>query len=73
MADKKVTLSKCSKARNTTKEIARQCAIGVSYSNLTDKVSLLLDDEFADDKHDYTVHIPFEEIDKIHKFIHRDD
>ena len=69
----KVTLTKCSKTRNTTKEIARQCDIGVSYSNLTNDVSIFLDDEFADDKHNFTVHIPNEEIDKIYKYLHRND
>ena len=65
----KVTLTKCSKTRNTTKEIARQCGIGMSVSHLDDEVKLFLDDEFGDNKHDFTVHIPFEQVERIYKFM----
>jgi len=65
----KATLTKCSKTRNTTKEIARQCGIGMSVSNLNDDVSLYLDDEFGDNKHDFTVHIPFEQVERMYKFM----
>ena len=69
----KVTLTKSSKTRNTTKEIARQCGIGMSMSNMDDEVKLFLDDEFANNKHNFTVHIPFEQINKMHRFIHMKD
>jgi len=69
----KATLTKCSKTRNTTKEIARQCVIGISYSNLDNEVKLFLDDEFGDDKHNFTVHIPNDQIDRMYKHIHSDD
>jgi hypothetical protein len=69
MAAKKATISKCSKTRNTTKEIARQCGIGMSVDNLNDEIKLFLDDEFTDNKHDWTVHIPFEQVERMYKFM----
>ena len=40
---------------------------------MDDEVKLFLDDEFGDDKHNFTVHIPNDQIDRMYKHIHSND